>query len=138
MPVEKKKLRVVLKRNGTQWLASVADLTVSGHNTRTARRLIAAMIRERYGSAPFQVEIELPKHQDAAIQKYREDEQQLRDLAESVPALRLRCIRELLAMSLSQEEVAELLGVTRSHLAVALKRAQTRSSHPPAGSRRRS
>jgi DNA-binding transcriptional regulator YiaG len=137
MPVAKKNIRVVISRSGSQWVASVADLAVSGHNTRTARRLITAMIRERYGQARFEVEIALPKSQGVAVQKYREDERLLRSLADSVPAARLRCIRELLAMNLSQEEVAELLGMTRSHLAVALKRAQTRASVAPTAPRRK-
>jgi hypothetical protein len=130
-PDARKRLRVILRRSGNQWLASAGDLSALGHNTRTARRLIAAMIQERHGRMPFDVEIELPKGQGAAVRRYREDEQRLRELADLVPASRLQCIHELLAMNLSQEEVAGLLGMTRSHLAVALKRAQVKNSLPP-------
>lgn len=134
----RKKLRVTLRRTGNQWVASAGDLSALGHNTRTARRLIATMIQERYGRTAFDIEIELPKGQGVAVRRYREDEQRLRELEESVPATRLQCIHELLAMNLSQEEVAGLLGMTRSHLAVALKRAQTRNSLPPMSARSRS
>jgi hypothetical protein len=137
-PDTRKKLRVLLRRSGNQWQASVADLSASGHNTRTARRLIAALIEERYGRVAFEVEIELPKGSTVAVRRYREDEQRLRELAESVPLFRLQCIHELLAMNLSQEEVASMLGMTRSHLAVALKRAQTRGSVPTVNGRGRS
>lgn len=137
MPVAKNKLRVLLSRSGSQWQANVGDIAVSGHNSRTVRRLIASLIRERFGHSRFEVEIALPKTYREVVQKLREDERLLRSLAESVPATRVRCARELLAMNLSQEEVASLLGMTRSHLAVALKRAETRSSAPPPAARRR-
>lgn len=130
---------MVLSRRGNLWIASVdrdPTLTVSGHNTRTARRLIVALIQERYGALEVEIEIDLSKAQLTTVQKYIREEQQLRSLADSVPKLRIRCIEDLLAMHLSQGEVASLLGMTRSHLAVSLRRATSsrvrRSTMQPA------
>lgn len=121
----RKTLRVSISRTGNQWLARIANLSALGHSARTARRLIAAKIEERFGHALFDVEIALPAAFAALVKKYRHDEQLLRELAHSVPELRLRCISELSALNLSQDEVADLMGITRSHVAVTLKRAQS-------------
>ena len=132
MPASRRKLRVVLVRRGAQWVASVRgepDLTASGHNTRTARRLVAALIRERHGEIEFEVEIALSKAQRGALDKYRKDEGMLRSLAESVPRERIRWVEDLLALHLSQGEVADILGITRGHLAVSLMRATQGRAH---------
>lgn len=119
-----KELRVVVSRKGNRWVASSGDLSAWGHNSRTARRVIGAMIEERYGHANYTFEISLPKSVALAVQKYREDERELRSLTESVPKQMLLCIRELLALNISQQEAAKLLGMKRSHLAVRLMRSQ--------------
>jgi DNA-directed RNA polymerase specialized sigma subunit len=118
-----------MSRRGNQWEAKVvgkAGLSACGHNTRTARRLIADLIRTQFGDVDFHVGIVLSENLQSQVRKYRDDEKLLRRLAVSVPESRARWIEALLAINLSQSEVAEVLGLTRSHVAVTLKRATTR------------
>jgi hypothetical protein len=134
MAIHKKKLRVVLQRRGQHWIAKAEDplnLSASGHNTRTARRLILAAIQECHGDVDVDVEIVLPGPQAATVQQYRHADETLRQLVKQVPKSRLHCAETLLAMNLSQGEVADLLGMSRGHLAVMLKRAEDTKASPP-------
>jgi hypothetical protein len=64
----------------------------------------------------FDVEVVLSKEQRSALEKYRNQDELLRAVANSVPRTRVRWVEELLALRLSQSEAADLLGITRGHL----------------------
>jgi DNA-directed RNA polymerase specialized sigma24 family protein len=127
MVMTPKKVHVTLQRRGQHWIAQADDplgSSVSGRNTRAARRLILASLAERHGEVEVEFEIALSSTQAAAVQAYRQAEEQLRQLTKQVPKSRLQCAETLLGLNLSQGEVADLLGMSRGHLAVMLKRAE--------------
>jgi CRP-like cAMP-binding protein len=118
---------VVLERRGGSWRATTTSepqLVALGHNTSSARRLIAQRIHERSGKrAKIAVHIVLPERQQAVLEKFL-DEQRQCDQVNGAPASRVSCAMQLLALHLTQHEVAELMGISRGLLAVVLHRAR--------------
>lgn len=123
-----KKIHVVLSRQGTQWLATASEdtsLSISGHNTRSARLRVANMIKEKYGNIEIDFKVTLPGDQQTSLEKYLSKERLLQSLVDQLPADRISIAEELLAIHLTQQEVGELMGLSQGHLAVILKRDAT-------------
>lgn len=123
-----KKIHVVLSRQGNQWLATASEdsaLSISGHNTRSARSRIANLIREKYGDIEIEHRVTLPTEQQAALEKYLSKERLLQSLVEQLPTERVALAEELLTIHLTQQEVGELMGLSQGHLALILKRDAT-------------
>lgn len=118
-------VQVILDRHGGKWRATLASdpqKSVFGHNSRTARRLITQWLQRSVGSGVrIRFQIILPDKQTAALEHYRSEAKQRRS-RKSAPPSRIGCARELLALHLTQEEVAKLMGITRGLLAVSLQR----------------
>lgn len=118
---------MVLERRGARWRAvttSEPQLVVVGHNSSSARRLITQRIRERSGKrAKIAVHIVLPEKQQAALEHFLEG-QRRGESGNNAPASRVSCATQLLALHLTQHEVAELMGISRGLLAVMLHRAR--------------
>jgi hypothetical protein len=108
-------------------LVSEARRAVVAHNSKTARRLITQSIQQRLGDhSEIVFEIVLPEKQRAALESYLQEQRQSQP-GQSLLASRVACAKALLALQLTQEEVAELMGISRPLLAVSLHRAASRA-----------
>jgi CRP-like cAMP-binding protein len=128
----KKKMTVVLTRKDAQWIASVAEdasLSTSAHNTRRVRSAIQTMITDKHGDIDIEFEIRLPEEERQLLKEHIDEEKQLKQLIERIPASRVALAERLLSIHLTQQEVSEMLGLSQGHLAVILRRQAT--SAPP-------